>query len=317
MPTPDPAVHQLRVGPADGGSRLDAFLASRLGVSRQAAQRRLRLGLVRVEAGRALRASLLLREGETVEVEEEPVPTPGAAGPEPKVVYDDGELVVVDKPAGLAVHPAPGLSAATLTDWLRTQPGPWSQAGGPERPGIVHRLDRGTSGLLALARTDTAHLELSQQLRLRTMGREYWALAEGAMAEGRGRIEAPVGRERARPGRMSVTATGREAATEFWVLERLPAHVVLRLRLLSGRTHQIRVHLAHIRHPVVGDPLYGGRVQAAPRPALHAAMLHLRHPGTGLEMTFVSPLPGDLRSLRRSLGGSEELVWPWPSVAGV
>ena len=309
-------MRQLRVGPTDGGSRLDAFLAASLGVSRQAAQRRLRLGLVRLEAGKALRASQLLHEGETVEVEEEPAPTLGELGPEPRVVYDDGELMVVDKPPGLAVHPAPGLSAPTLTDWLRTQPGPWSLAGGPERPGIVHRLDRGTSGLLALARTDRAHLGLSQQLRLRTMGREYWALAEGALTEGRGRIEAPVGRERARPGRMSVTSAGREAVTEFWVLERLPAHVVLRLRLLSGRTHQIRVHLAYIHHPVVGDTLYGGRQQEAPRPALHAASLHLRHPGTGQEMTFVSPLPGDLSSLRLSLGAPEEPVWPWPPVAG-
>ncbi len=309
-------MRQLRVGPTDGGSRLDAFLASSLGVSRQAAQRRLRLGLVRLEAGKALRASQLLHEGETVEVEEEPAPTLAELGPEPRVVYDDGELMVVDKPPGLAVHPAPGLSAPTLTDWLRTQPGPWSLAGGPERPGIVHRLDRGTSGLLALARTDKAHLGLSQQLRLRTMGREYWALAEGALTEGRGRIEAPVGRERARPGRMSVTSAGREAVTEFWVLERLPAHVVLRLRLLSGRTHQIRVHLAYIHHPVVGDTLYGGRQQEVPRPALHAASLHLRHPGTGQEMTFVSPLPGDLRSLRLSLGGPREPVWPWPPVAG-
>ena len=309
-------MRQLRVGPTDGGSRLDAFLAASLGVSRQAAQRRLRLGLVRLEAGKALRASQLLHEGETVEVEEEPAPTLAELGPEPRVVYDDGELMVVDKPPGLAVHPAPGLSAPTLTDWLRTQPGPWSLAGGPERPGIVHRLDRGTSGLLALARTDKAHLGLSQQLRLRTMGREYWALAEGALTEGRGRIEAPVGRERARPGRMSVTSAGREAVTEFWVLERLPAHVVLRLRLLSGRTHQIRVHLAYIHHPVVGDTLYGGRQQEVPRPALHAASLHLRHPGTGQEMTFVSPLPGDLRSLRLSLGGPREPVWPWPPVAG-
>ncbi len=305
------------MGPTDGGSRLDAFLASSLGVSRQVAQRRLRLGLVRLEAGKALRASLLLHEGETVEVEEESAPTPAEAGPEPRVVYDDGELMVVDKPPGLAVHPAPGLSAGTLTDWLQTQPGPWSLAGGPERPGVVHRLDRGTSGLLCLARTDSAHLDLAQQLRLRTMGREYWALAEGALTEGRGRIEAPVGRQRARPGRMSVTTSGRDAATEFWVLERLPAHVALRLRLLSGRTHQIRVHLAYIHHPVVGDPLYGGHAQAAPRPALHAAMLHLRHPGTGREMTFVSPLPEDLRSLRVRLGGSGDLVWPWPPPGGV
>ena len=300
------------MGPTDGGRRLDAFLASSLGVSRQAAQRRLRLGLVRLEAGKTLRASLLLREGDTVEVEEEPAPTLAEAGPEPTVIYDDGELMVVDKPPGLAVHPAPGLSASTLTDWLQTQPGPWSRAGGEERPGIVHRLDRGTSGLLALARTDAAHRDLAQQLRLRTMGREYWALAEGALVEARGRIEAPVGRQRARPGRMSVTAGGRDAATEFWVLERLPAHIALRLRLLSGRTHQIRVHLAYIHHPVVGDTLYGGRAQGAPRPALHAAMLHLRHPGTGREMTFVSRLPEDLRSLRLSLGGSGDLVWPWP-----
>lgn len=304
------------MGASEAGTRLDAFVAMRLGLPRQAVQRRLRMGLVRLGAGPPPRASRLLREGETVGVADEPPAEMGERGPEPAVLFDDGELVVVDKPAGLAVHPAPGLNAWTLVDWVRSWPGPWSLAPGPERPGIVHRLDRGTSGLLVLARTDRAYRELSGQLRLRTMGREYWALAEGGLAEARGRIEAPLGRERARPGRMSVTAAGREAATEFWVLERLAAHVALRLRLLSGRTHQIRVHLAYIHHPVVGDPLYGGRNQLAARPALHAAMLHLRHPGTAAELTFTSPLPVDLRVLRQQLGGRGEPVWPWPAAGG-
>ncbi|MGA9775931.1 MAG: RluA family pseudouridine synthase [Candidatus Dormiibacterota bacterium] len=303
---------RLTVGAEEAGTRLDRFLAQRLGTPRALAQRSLQLGLVRVDGLAESRASLVLHPGAVVAVAPGSAPaTPGPAPADPRVVYSDSELVVIDKPAGLAVHTAPSLKGPTLADWVASQPGPWSTMAGPERPGIVHRLDRGTSGLLVLARTDRAHADLSGQLRQRSMGREYWALAVGSIKEDRGRIEAAVGRERSHPQRMSVTARGRDATTEFWVLERLPRHVALRLRLLSGRTHQIRVHLAYIHRPLVGDPLYGRNEAGAARPALHAAMLHLRHPGSGEELSFVSPLPQDLRDLRERLGGEGEPAWPW------
>ncbi len=231
---------------------------------------------------------------------------------EPRLVYQDELIAVVDKPAGLVVHPAPGHRGKTLADIVREWGGPWSEVAGRERPGIVHRLDRGTSGLMVLARTDTAHVELSQQLRARTMGREYWALVRGHFREARGRIDAAVGRDPAQPRRMAVTGGGREAATEFFVLERFADQTSIRLRLLSGRTHQIRVHLAYIGRPLVGDGLYGHGGDRS-RPALHAAMLHLRHPGSGREMVFCSRLPADLEKLRLSLGGSPEATtaYPW------
>lgn len=309
----DPSAPRLlEVGPEDAGTRLDSFLAHRLGTPRAAAQRSLRLGLVRLEGSAPPRGSQALRPGQVVVVAGRPSGAPPQdPGPAPRLVYGDDRIVVVDKPPGLAVHPAPSLSVPTLTDWVRAQPGPWSEAAGPLRPGLVHRLDRGTSGLLVLARTDAAHRALSEQLSQRTMGREYWGLAAGPFREDRGRIEAAVGRDPGRRQRMVVTAEGRDSTTEFWVLERLPAHTALRLRLLTGRTHQIRVHLRFIQRPLVGDRLYGGGGRDPGRPALHAAMLHLRHPGSGREMVFTSPLPDDLRSLRLQLGGVGEPAWPW------
>lgn len=290
--------------------RLDLFLVRSAGLRRSAAQRALRQGLVTVGGRPESRASLAVRAGELVALTEAAVPPPAAVA-DPTVLYADEALVVIDKPAGLAVHPAPGLTGPTLADWVRRTEGPWSLAAGADRPGLVHRLDRGTSGLLVLARTEAAHLALQEQLRTRTMGREYWALVEGEFREAEGRVEAAIGRDRNHPQRMAVTSRGRAAATDFWVLERLPRHCALRLRLTSGRTHQIRVHLAFIHRPVVGDWLYRNPPRPGGRPALHAAMLHLRHPSSGVELTYVSPLPEDLRELRRELGGAGEPVWPW------
>ncbi|MHB8394732.1 MAG: RluA family pseudouridine synthase [Candidatus Dormibacteria bacterium] len=316
--TPASSEQELFATPADDGLRLDAVLAKRLGVSRGEAHQLIVDGRVAVSSGAAARPSLTVREGVAItvaaapseEAEEEVVE-------EPRVVYQDELMAVVDKPAGLVVHPAPGHRGKTLADVVRGWVGPWSAVAGDDRPGIVHRLDRGTSGLMVLARTDAAHLHLSQQLRARTMGREYWALARGHFREDRGRIDAAVGRDPAQPRRMAVTGDGREAATEFFVLERLSEHTSLRLRLLSGRTHQIRVHLAYIGRPLVGDGLYGPGGDRG-RPALHAAMLHLRHPGTEREMVFCSPLPLDLQALRRSLGGNgeEAAAYPWTMIPG-
>ena len=317
---PVPGGDALRpVEPQEAGVRLDSFLAARLGSGRARAHQLVSAGLVRVGGVVVTRPSSQLPEGATVAVAELPPASPVAPATSPlRLVYQDDLIAVVDKPVGMVVHPAPAHHGTTLADVVREWEGPWSSLGGPERPGIVHRLDRGTSGLLVLARTDAAHRELSQQLQSRALGREYWALAAGAFREDRGRIEAAVGRDRARPRRMSVTADGRDAATEFFVLERLPEHTAIRLRLLSGRTHQIRVHLAYIGHPLAGDSLYSGSHDISRRPALHAAMLHLRHPGSGREMTFCSPLPEDLESLRRQLGADpdSQATWPWSELDG-
>jgi len=262
-----------------------------------------------------MRPSQALRPGDRISVTEQVPPTVAELPHQDvRLVYEDEIVVVVDKPAGMVVHPGPGHREGTLAQLVQSWGGTWSKAGGEERAGIVHRLDRGTSGLLVLARTEEAHRALAGQLRTRTMGREYWGLAEGGFREHRGRIEAALGRDPKRPRRMAVSTGGREAATEFTVLERWPGHTALQLRLLSGRTHQIRVHLAYIGRPLVGDGLYGGAsARGSARPALHAAMLHLRHPGDGRAMEFVSPLPADLEALRIQLGApsGSQAVWPW------
>lgn len=266
----------------------------------------------------ALRPSRVVGQGDVVLLSPElsqPMSDEGAF--DVRVVYQDDALAVVDKPPGMVVHPGPGHREGTLSQLVQSWGGEWSRSGGDERAGIVHRLDRGTSGLLVLAKTDLAHRHLARQLSTRAMGREYWGLAAGQFQEERGRIEAAVGRDRQRPRRMAVGAGGREATTEFFVLERFTEHTALRLRLLTGRTHQIRVHLAYIGRPLAGDRLYGAPGSPdSPRPALHAAMLHLHHPDDGRELTFVSPLPADLAALRLEVGApaGSRALWPWDPI---
>jgi len=317
---PEPAATELPGAlPAEVGLRLDLFLSGRLNTTRAHTQRLLREGLVSVGGRLVLRPSRLIRLGEVTTVVSAPRPDrPLVPNQEARRVYEDELLVVVDKPAGMVVHPGPGHREGTLAQLVQGWGGPWSTLGGDERAGIVHRLDRGTSGLMVLARTEEAHRGLASQLRARTMGREYWALAEGEFREDRGRIEAAIGRDPKRPRRMAVGPGGRAAATEFTVLERWPRHTALRLRLLTGRTHQIRVHLAYIGRPLVGDGLYGSSSEKdSSRPALHAAMLHFRHPGNGREMTFASLLPADLEALRISVGASpgSRAMWPWQALS--
>lgn len=266
------------------------------------------------------RPSQTVRAGDLIELQEEPAAVGETSTPqEARLIYQDELVVVVDKPAGMVVHPGPGHRDGTLAQLVQTWGGEWSQEGGSERAGIVHRLDRGTSGLLVLARTEEAHRDLARQLRTRTMGREYWGLAQGAFQEDRGRIEAAIGRDPKRPRRMAVGAGGRDATTEFTVLERWPEHTALQLRLRTGRTHQIRVHLAYIGRPLAGDALYGpGSMVGSARPALHAAMLHFTHPGDGQAMTFQSPLPEDLERLRIEVGAdpASRAAWPWQDPSG-
>jgi 23S rRNA pseudouridine1911/1915/1917 synthase len=209
-----------------------------------------------------------------------------------RIVHLDDDLIVVDKPRDLVVHPAPSHRGETLVDQLA------ELAGGGEipRPGIVHRLDRDTSGLMVVARNEGAHAALSEQIKSRAAVREYLALVEGEMESRTGTIDAPLGRDRRRRTRMAVRGSGSRAArTHFEVLERLPADTLVRARLETGRTHQVRVHFNAIGHPIAGDPQYGERGRhGLDRQFLHATRLSFTHPSTGQEMSFDSELPADL-----------------------
>ena len=213
-----------------------------------------------------------------------------------QVVYEDADLVVVNKPAGMVVHPAPGHGTGTLVHALLGLGGQWSAAGGETRPGIVHRLDKGTSGLIVAARNDVAHRALAAQLSDRTMSRTYLAIVRGRLRAEAGELEGPIGRHPRERKRMAVVAGGRFARTRYQVLERKRTHTLLRCDLDTGRTHQIRVHLATLGHPVAGDVEYGGREAGVERPMLHAWRLRLRHPRTGEEMRFEAPAPQDFET---------------------
>jgi 23S rRNA pseudouridine1911/1915/1917 synthase len=276
------------------GERLDQFIAAHLG-SRGAATRAVEAG-VQVD-GRARPKSFRLAGGERIEL---PAPDDAATtatrrqpeGPAPTIVWQDEHLAVVDKPAGLVVHPGAGRSAGTLVDALAG-----IAAGGddPARPGIVHRLDRDTSGLLVVARTDEAHTSLSALVKQHGLERTYLALVRGRPASRSGRIEAPIGRDRDDPTRQSLdTDTPREAITHFETVETHGEHALLRVTLETGRTHQIRVHLAAIELPVVGDAVYGVTDPALHRQFLHATRLAFTHPLTGERVEVDSPLPSEL-----------------------
>lgn len=211
---------------------------------------------------------------------------------DPRVVHEDDSILVIEKPAGLVVHPAPSHKGPTLVDWL----GERAAGGAPERPGIVHRLDKDTSGLMVVARDDHAHGELSRQIAERTLERTYSALVEGRLSSRTGTIDAPLGRDRRRRTRRAVRGAGeREARTHFEVVEQLPADALVEATLETGRTHQIRVHFAAISHPVAGDPEYGtaGR-HGLQRQFLHATRLALTHPVSGEELAWASEPPADL-----------------------
>jgi 23S rRNA pseudouridine1911/1915/1917 synthase len=287
---------KLSVPESAAGVRLDRFLADVPAVgSRAAAERLLRDGDVLVD-GAPRPKSHRLEGGETVELEP---PRAAAAALEPermalRVPFEDEHLLVVDKPAGVVVHPSAGHAGGTLVHGLL----PHAIEGGdaPERPGIVHRLDRDTSGLLVVARTDEAHRRLQRLLRHREITRAYLALVRGRPLSRSGRIEAPIGRDRFDRRRQSLdTDAPRAAVTHFDVAELLPAHALLSVRLETGRTHQIRVHLAAIDLPVSGDPFYGaGGDLGLDRQFLHAERLEFVHPLTGAPLVVTSPLPDDL-----------------------
>jgi 23S rRNA pseudouridine1911/1915/1917 synthase len=289
-------VTRIRVPPEASGSRLDRFLAELPEIgSRAVAERLLSEGGVLVD-GRARPKSHKLAGGEDVEFEP-PVARATTLEPEAMdldVPYEDEHLLIVDKPAGLVVHPARGHSQGTLVHGLLA----YDVEGGdePERPGIVHRLDRDTSGLLVVARSPEAHRRLQEMVRAREVTREYLALVVGRPRSRRGTIEAPIGRDRHDSLRHSLdTDVPREAVTHFEVEELLGRHSLLRVALETGRTHQIRVHLAAVDLPVAGDPLYGRPGELGlERQFLHAHRLAFEHPFTGEAVDVRSPLPADL-----------------------
>jgi 23S rRNA pseudouridine1911/1915/1917 synthase len=281
--------------------RLDVWLADNRSITRHAARTLIDAGLVTVD-GRTGRPGQRVRDAAVVIV------TPGADVPpafdgvvtrpqtpvDLSVVYEDEALAVIDKPSGMVVHPAPGHPTGTLADGLKQRGTTWSLLGGTERAGIVHRLDRDTSGLLVVAKTEAAHRNLARQLSDRSLGRTYWALVHGGFREETGTIDAPIARHPRDRRRMAIVEGGREAVTDFRVVERLAGATVLELSLRTGRTHQIRVHLASIGHPIIGDAVYGRPDPSLGRPALHAMRLRLVHPTDGSERTFESPVPPEL-----------------------
>jgi 23S rRNA pseudouridine1911/1915/1917 synthase len=287
---------QLRVPEAAAGERLDRFVAGLEDVgSRAAAERLLAEKRVRVN-GSPQAKSHRLAAGDELSVEI-PESRPSKLEPERldlRIAYEDEHLLVVDKPAGMVVHPSAGHASGTLVHGLLGH----AVAGGEEaeRPGIVHRLDRDTSGLLVVARSDESHRRLQRLLRQRKLVREYLALVRGRPRSRRGRIEAPIGRDRRDPTRISLdTDTPREAVTNFEVVEMLPRHALMRVSLETGRTHQIRVHLAAIDLPVTWDPVYGVDGDLGlERQFLHAARVAFPHPLTGEPVEVESPLPADL-----------------------
>jgi 23S rRNA pseudouridine1911/1915/1917 synthase len=283
--------------------RLDLWLVAHRGITRSAAQALVEARLVTVN-GRAGRAGQRVGGTDEVHVAEAPPRDRALARPDTgprvdlRVVHEDEWLAVIDKPAGLVVHPAPGHPHGTVADALRQRGDVWSLVGGADRAGIVHRLDRYTSGLMVVAKTEAAHRALAAQLADRTLGRSYWTLVWGGVTEETGRVDAPIGRDPRDRKRMAVVENGRAAITDFRVVERCAQATALDVSLRTGRTHQIRVHLAYIGRPIVGDPVYGRRHDAyAGRPALHARALHFVHPADASQRDFESPLPDDLRAL--------------------
>ena len=300
-------------GAADAGRRLDAWLAAALPeLSRARVQSLIDDGAVTLD-GRPARASAKVREGQRARVE---LPEPEPAAPQPEdipltIVWEDAHLLVVDKPAGLVVHPGAGTRSGTLVNALLHRVRDLSGVGGVLRPGIVHRLDRGTSGLMVIAKDDAAHRGLAAQFAARTVDKRYRAVVHGVPRAKRGTIEAAIGRHPVHRKKMTIDAPRGRAAKSTWEVEEpLDGAALLSVRIHTGRTHQVRVHLASAGHPLVGDATYGGgrtpssrsaaaraAIEAFPRPALHAASLAFAHPITGEGIVLQAPLPADLAAL--------------------
>ncbi|MFN0151770.1 MAG: RluA family pseudouridine synthase [bacterium] len=318
----NPKQDRVSVPRSAAGERLDRFLAARAGgvPTRSRFAKLIDDGHVLVN-GRRAKPAQSLRDGDSIDIEF-PTPEPSHLIPEAiplRIVFEDEHLLVIDKPAGLVVHPGSGVRTGTLVHALLHHTQDLSRGGTPERPGIVHRLDKETSGLLVVAKNEAAHVGLARDLAARRLRRVYGCVTWGA-PRASGRVDAPIGRDRRDRKKMGVRDDGRAARTNFTVLESFEFTSLLDVALDTGRTHQIRVHLAHIGHPVFGDPLYGGRAGAisrfvppsrAPvaraylgmiaRQSLHARRLAFVHPATGRELEFVSDFPPDIEALVSAL----------------
>jgi 23S rRNA pseudouridine1911/1915/1917 synthase len=302
-----PDVRQFIVDAADAGQRLDVFVARVSGLSRARVQGLIEAGSVRV-ADHPQKPRYAVKPGDRVALTV-PRAEPLALTPEPiplEILYEDEHLLVLNKAAGLVVHPGAGRATGTLVHALLAHCPNLPGIGGVERPGIVHRLDRETSGVMVVAKNEAAHQSLSLQFKNRIVQKRYLALVHGAVRQEAGRIEAAIGRRERDRKRMGVKAEGgRLARTTYRVLRRLPGMTLVELGLETGRTHQIRVHLAHIGHPVVGDAVYGGRRERrgaagappAPRQLLHAWRLGFRHPAGGEWLEFSAPIPADFTTV--------------------
>ncbi len=293
--------HTFVVDAGERGARLDVYLAGKLRpVSRARVRALIDSGMVTVD-GRARKPADKVHRGQRIDVDIPP-PVPSTLRPEPlplDVVYEDAALLVINKPAGLVVHPGAGRPGGTLANAIVAQVPDLQGIGGVLRPGIVHRLDKDTSGLIIVAKTALALANLQAQVAARAVSRRYLALVSGVLRPDEGTIRAAIGRHPYHRTRMAVIARGREAITHYRVLERFPQHTWVEAALVTGRTHQIRVHFAYRGHPVVGDATYAPRKDSLGlhRQALHAYRLQFHHPTTGNELTFEAPLPADITTV--------------------
>ena len=287
------------------GERLDAFLAEQVEqLSRSAVKNLINEGQVLVN-GAKQKASYHVREGDEISIE---IPEPQVLELKPRdipleIIYQDEDLAVINKPKGLVVHPAHGNWDYTMVNALLYHIKDLSGINGQIRPGIVHRLDKDTSGVMVVAKNDVAHRSLAAQIKDHSIKREYIALVHGTIKENLGTIDAPIGRSKNDRKKMAVIADGRPAVSNYQVLERYHNYTLVKVELLTGRTHQIRVHFAYIKHPVVGDPLYGSGKKHfnLDSQALHAHLLGFNHPRTGKYLEFTSPLPEYFQEILVSL----------------
>ena len=284
------------------GRRLDVLLSEQSGLTRSRVATLMEEGQVTLDGVPVTKAGLKAKPGQTITLT---IPAPKPATPEAQdipltILYEDNDLAVVVKPCGMVVHPAAGNEDGTLVNALLHHLDSLGGIGGELRPGIVHRLDKDTSGLLLVAKNDASQLALSEQLSARTMEKHYRALVEGNIREDSGRVEAAIARSKKDRKKMAVDPEGREAITEWTVLARGNGVTLLDVHILTGRTHQIRVHTKHIGHPVCGDPIYGSPKGAkVPRLMLHAYSLAFTHPTTGERLTFIADLPAEfLRGMK-------------------
>ncbi|MGD2115575.1 MAG: RluA family pseudouridine synthase [Acidobacteriota bacterium] len=313
---PAPETRRILTDERAAGDRLDRYLAARLDEPRNQVQRWIRDGCVRIGDTVETRPSTRLEGGERIRVRPPP-PEPAGIEPEPgslTVLHEDPMVVVVDKPAGLTVHPGAGRPAGTLVHRLLARYPELDGVGGPRRPGIVHRLDKDTSGVLVVARTAAAYRALQRAFAQRAVEKRYLTVVYGTPDPAAGTIDRPVGRHPAERKRMTTRPDGRAAVTHYRTLATGPGVALLEIDLATGRTHQIRVHLKAIHHPIVGDPIYGEArwkevppaarsvLRAFPRPALHAWRLAFEHPGTGARIEVEAPVPEDMRRLLEELG---------------